>query len=247
MFPETSLRNVEKSGPASTRWRVLRATGRILVWAPFCILVIVILSFLLHTFCHFCPFSFSVIRPDEEIPIRYGYMFSSELEPEWQGKIALGGCMVIPVSTHCPICNWPMRYCNPNATDAMIALDVNTLFANSLDESAQTSLRVQVDMLKSARLGDAKEAVIAAAIGKSGLWLATRNQGLHRMNTETGVWNTNRNSQPWRCFVKSIAITGNTVQVEYCPFSAPTYFQTATTYDGGRTWRLASGSLPLLP
>ena len=247
MFPETSLRNVEKSGPASTRWRVLRATGRILVWAPFCILVIVILSFLLHTFCHFCPFSFSVIRPDEEIPIRYGYMFSSELEPEWQGKIALGGCMVLPVSTHCPNCNWPIRYCDPTAPDAMPHLDVDAMFSASLNEQARASLRAYVNQLITANLADAPEAVVAAAVGKSDLWLATRNHGLHRMDLETGIWTTNRDSQPWRCFVKSIAITGNTVQVEYCPFSAPTYFQTATTYDGGRTWRLASGSLPLLP
>lgn len=247
MPSDTNKQAMEPPIHASNGWRRLQAVLNMLSWLFIGIFVVVILSFLLHTFCHFCPFSFSVIRPGEEIPIRYGYMFSSELEPEWQGKIALGGCMVLPVSTHCPNCNWPMRYCDPNAPDTMPDLDVNAIFSASLNEQARASLRTYMSQLITANLADAPEAVVAAAVGKSDLWLAARNQGLHRMNLETGVWTTNRDSQPWRCFVKSIAIAGNTVQVEYCPFSAPTYFQTATTCDGGRTWRLASGSLPLLP
>ena len=247
MPTDTNTRNLAGSAHAQRGWQILQVAGRTLLWTPFCILVIMGLSFLLHTFFHFCPFTFSVICPDEEVPMQYGYYFSAEPEPEWKDKIALGGCMVIPISTHCPHCGWPMRYCDPSAPDAMPDLDVITLFAASLNEKTKASLRTQVDMLKCTKLGDANEAVVAAAIGESDLWLATRNQGLHRMDLATGVWATNRDSQPWRCFVKSMAITGNTVQVEYCPLSAPTYFQTATTCDGGRTWRLASGSLPLLP
>ena len=155
--------------------------------------------------------------------------------------------MVMPISTICPRCGWPMRYCDPTAPDAMPHLDVDAIFSDSLTEQARASLRTYVGQLIAAQPGDAPEAVVTAAVGKSGLWLATRNQGLRRMDLATGVWATNRDSQPWRCFVKSIAITGNTVHVEFCPFSAPTYFQTATTCDGGRTWRLASGSLPILP
>jgi frataxin-like iron-binding protein CyaY len=243
----TSPRKSEQPDPVSKGWRGLRVALRALVWIPFCILVIVVLSFLLHTFCHFCPFTFSVVRLDQEIPMEYGYVFSPEPEPEWKDKIAFGGCMVMPISTICPRCNWPMRYCDPTAPDAMPDLDVNTLFATSLNEQAQASLLAQVDRLKSAQLGDAQEAIIAGAIGESDLWLASRNQGLHRMDLETGAWTTDRDGQPWRCFVKAIAITGNCVRVEYCPFSAPTFFQTAETLDGGHTWRLTSGPLPLLP
>ena len=247
MPTDTNTRNLAGSAHAQRGWQILQAAGRTLLWTPFCILVIMGLSFLLHTFFHFCPFTFSVICPDEEVPMQYGYLFSAEPEPEWKDKIALGGCMVMPISTICPRCSWPMRYCDPTAPDAMPHLDVDSIFSASLNEQARASLRSHVDQLISARPGDAPEAVVAAAVGKSDLWLATRNQGLRRMDLATGVWATNRDSQPWRCFVKSIAITGNTVQVEYCPFSAPTYFQTATTRDGGQTWRLASGSLPLLP
>ena len=246
MPPDTNKQKMEHPIHASNGWRRLRAVLNVLFWLLIGIFVVVILSFLLHAFCHFCPFSFSVIRPDEEIPIRYGYMFSRELEPEWQGKIALGGCMVLPVSTHCPNCNWPMRYCDPTAPDAMPDLDMNAIFSAFLNEQARASLRAYVSQLITANLADAPEAVVAVAVGKSDLWLATRNQGLHRMNLETGVWTTNRNGQPWRCFVRAIVICEDCVQVEYCPFSAPTYFQTATTCDGGRTW-LTSGSLPLLP
>ena len=247
MPPDTIIHQMENPARAPKGWRILRTLGRTLVWLPLFILVIVVLSILLHTFCHFCPFTLSVIHPDEEIPMQYGYFFSTEPEPEWKDKIALGGCMVMPISTVCPHCGWPMRYCDPTAPDAMPDLDVNTMFGHTLNELARASLRTQVDMLKSAQLGDAQEAVVAAAIGESDLWLATRNQGLHRMDLATGVWATNRDSQPWRCFVRAIAITGNCVQVEYCPFSAPTFFQTATTLDGGETWHLTSGPLPLLP
>lgn len=247
MPPDTNKQKMEHPIHASNGWRRLRAVLNVLFWLLIGIFVVVILSFLLHAFCHFCPFSFSVIRPDEEIPIRYGYMFSRELEPEWQGKIALGGCMVLPVSTHCPNCNWPIRYCDPTAPDAMPHLDVDAMFSASLNEQARASLRAYVNQLITANLADAPEAVVAAAVGKSDLWLATRNHGLHRMDIETGAWATNRNGQPWRCFVRAIAISGDCVQVEYCPFSAPTYFQAATTCDEGLSWRLTSGSLPLLP
>ena len=247
MPPDTNKQKMEHPIHASNGWRRLRAVLNVLSWLFIGIFVVVILSFLLHTFCHFCPFSFSVIRHNEEMPMQYGYYLAAEPEPEWIGKIAFGGCMVMPISTICPRCSWPMRYCDPTAPDAMTHLDVDAIFSASLNEQARASLRSHVDQLISARPGDAPEAVVAEAVGKSDLWLAAKNQGLHRMDLATGAWTTNRDSQPWRCFVKSIAITGNTVQVEYCPFSAPTYFQTATTCDGGRTWRLASGSLPLLP
>ena len=243
----TNKQKIEHPIPASNGWRRLRAVLNLLSWLFIGILVVVILSFLLHAFCHFCPFTFSVIHPNEELPMQYGYVFSTEPEPEWKGKIAFGGCMAMPISTICPRCGWPMRYCDPTAPDAMPHLDVDAIFSDSLTEQARASLRTYVGQLIAAQPGDAPEAVVTAAVGKSGLWLATRNQGLRRMDLATGVWATNRDSQPWRCFVKSIAITGNTVHVEFCPFSAPTYFQTATTCDGGRTWRLASGSLPLLP
>ena len=247
MPPDTNIHNESKPVPVSKGGRVLRTLGRTLVRIPLYILVVAALSFLLHTLCHFCPFSFSFVHQNEEKPVLYGLVYPGDLDPAWEGKVALGGCTVMPVSSICPHCGWPVRYCDPTAPDAMPDLDVNTLFSASLIEPARASLHVEVDKLKSAQLGDVQEAVIEAIIGKSDLWLASRNQGLHRMDLETGVWTTNRDGQPWRCFIKAIAITGNSVQVEYCPFSAPTFFQTATTFDGGKTWRLTSGPLPLLP
>lgn len=245
MPPDTNARKTEHPPSASNAWRFLRAVLRVPSWICIGIPVVLLLSFLLHTYCRFCPFTLSVIRFNEEMPMRYGYFFSTE--PEWQGKIALGGCMVLPISTICPRCSWPMRYCDPSAPDAMPHLDVDATFSASLSEQARTSLRTYVGQLIAAHPADAPEAVVAAAVGPSGLWLATRNQGLHRMNLETGNWTTNRDGQPWRCFVKAIAIQGTSVQVEYSPFGAPTYFQTAATLDEGHTWQLTSGPLPLLP
>ena len=238
---------MEHPPPVSNTWRRLRAVLNVLSWILIGTPVVVFLSFLLHTFYHFCPFSFSVIHPSEEMPMRYGYFLPTEPEPEWQGKIALGGCLVLPISTICPRCSWPMRYCDPAAPDAMPHLDVDAMFSAALNEQARVSLRTYVSQLITAHPADAPEAVVAAAVGPSGLWLAARNQGLHRMDLETGIWATNRDSQPWRCFVRAIAISGDCVQVEYCPFGAPTFFQTATTRDKGLTWQQISGPLPLRP
>ena len=227
-------------------WGWMATVLRTLVWAFFFLFGIMILTLLLHTFCHFCPFSFSMVHRNDEKPVLYGYVFPSWLDPAWRDKVTLGGCVVMPLSTVCSHCGWPMRYCDPTVPDNMPDLDVNTLFASSLSETGRSSLRTQVDTLKSAPLGDAEEAIIAAAVSKTDLWLSAHYQGLYRMNLSTGGWSTNRDDQPWSCLIKSITIAGDFVDVEYCPFGAPTYFQTATTRDGGQTWRVTSGALPLL-
>lgn len=241
-----SPNNVVQSKPSLWR-RNLRMALRVLAWAPICLLVFMLLSILLHTFGHYCPLSFSIVHRDEEKPVLYGLVYPGELDPAWEDKVALGGCAVMPISTICPRCGWPMRYGAPSTSDAMPDLDMDAAFGSSLSESARASVQTHIAALKSAPLGDATEAVVAAAVGGSSLWVATRHQGLHRMDLESGVWSAQRTGQPWRCFVKAIAIQGVSVQVEYSPFGAQAYFQTATTLDEGRTWQLTSGPLPLLP
>ena len=239
-------RNIKQSKPPLWR-RSLCLALRALAWVPICMLVFVTLSILLHTFGHFCPLSFAIVRCDEEIPILYGLVYPGDVNPAWKDKVALGGCVVMPISTICPRCGWPMRYEDPTTPDAMPDLDMDAAFASSLKESARASAQTHIAAIKSTPLGDAEEAVVAAAVGSSSLWVATRHQGLHRMDLESGVWSAQRTGQPWRCFVKAIAIQGDSVQVEYSPFGAQAYFQTATTLDEGRTWQLTSGPLPLLP
>lgn len=247
MHLDTHNGNANTIASLTKLWRGLATV----FWTLFCLVVAifgtVVLTLLLHTCLHVCPFSFSIVHRDEERPMMYGYVIPGCINPAWRGKVALGGCMVLPTSALCPHCGFPMRFCDPTAPDSMPDLNVCSMFATNLNIQAKTSLRARADKIRSIKLDGEEEAVIAAAIGTSDLWLATRYQGLHRMNLRTGTWTTNQDAQPWSCLVTSIAITGDTVTVEYCPFGAATYFQTATTHDNGRTWYLASGSLPLIP
>ncbi len=226
--------------------RGLATVFRILAWGFLSFFGIVILSLFLHTFCHFCLFSVSIVHRNEEKPVLYGYVMPGCIDPAWQDKVTLGGCVVMPLSTVCPHCGWPMRYCDPTTPDNMPDLNVNAMFAASLNEQAKASLLTQIETIKSAPLGDAEEAIIAAAMSKTDLWLSARYQGLYRMDLSTGAWVTNRDDQTWNCLVKSITITGDSVAVEYCPVGAPTYFQTAATHDDGQTWQIILGALPLM-
>src|SRR5512139_1366329 len=74
---------------------------------------------LLDTLCHMglhsCPHTFSFFDPSRIIPVVYGLPTEEMYREAEEGKIALGWCVLGPVSGLCPHCRWtPPVASSPN-------------------------------------------------------------------------------------------------------------------------------------